>query len=327
MENITFLISNKCNFRCNHCFINAGSEIENELSSIEKYKVIDRIHEFGGKKIVFSGGEPLLKKEIFNYIKYAKNKGLKVGLLTNGWILDKKKIEILENEVDSLSISLYTNDILKMNIETYKNYLEKMIEILKELTNSKINYKITLPVSKKNIKEIYNFLEEFIDKNIKPKICRIYVITPIGRAKQNEEICTEKMDFSKIIKNLPKKVKESKLNIGIEQSSIDINNCNSNYFGNCQIIKFKNKLLNNYADPHIDANGDIYLCGLLLRNKKYVIGNILNNSKEEIERNAKEIAMMIEKNTKEDFCPALNRKVERKKKLVCPIVYIDQKYI
>lgn len=217
---------------------------------------------------------------------------------------------------------------MEIDQELYKKYTEKIMKILEELTNSKIEYKVTLPVSKRNIKEIYKFLENFVDKDIRPKTSRIYVITPIGRAKQNEYICTEKLDFSKIIKNLPKKIKESNLNIGIEQSSIEIfSKCNTNCCGECQIVEFKNSFLNKYADPHMDANGDIYLCGLLLRNEKYKIGNVLTDSKEQLEINARQIAMEIEKNSREDFCVALNRKNEEGRKLVCPIVYIDQKYI
>lgn len=91
MEKVTFLVSNKCNFRCKHCFVNAGSKIQNELSEENKYKAIDNLVNLGVNKITFSGGEPLMEKNLFKYIKYAKSKNVAIGFLTNGLLLDEKK--------------------------------------------------------------------------------------------------------------------------------------------------------------------------------------------------------------------------------------------
>lgn len=326
MNNVTFLVSNKCNFRCKHCFANSGLKLNEELTNVEKYKAIARLKKIGTQKVVFSGGEPLLNNEILNLIQYAKNIGLKVGILTNGMLLSYKMINELQKYIDSLSISVYTNDILGFNKETYEKYLTKLTGTLINLTNSNIKFKITLPISQNNVKAIYNILELCIDKKIKPKTFRIYVITPVGRAKENIDICTEQVDFLKIMKRFPEKIKKSDLNIGIEQSSIDIlSNYSQKCSKKCQIVEYEKIFLSQYADPHMDANGDLYLCGLLLRNEKYKIGNILKDTAQDIEAKTKNVAEKIKNMDKEDFCPMLNRKTEKGKQLVCPIIYIDQK--
>ena len=69
MEKMTFIVTNSCNLRCKHCFVDAGLKIENELSIEEKYKAIDNLHKLGIKKVTFSGGEPLLDKNLFKYMK------------------------------------------------------------------------------------------------------------------------------------------------------------------------------------------------------------------------------------------------------------------
>ena len=51
------------------------------------------------------------------------------------------------------------------------------------------------------------------------------------------------------------------------------------------MFKYDESYINKFADPHMDANGDLYLCGLVLRNKRYCIGNILKDNKNKIIEN------------------------------------------
>ena len=71
----------------------------------------------------------------------------------------------------------------------------------------------------------------------------------------------------------------------------------------------------------MDANGDLYLCGLLMRNKKYCIGNIIKNTKEEIIKNIDFVVDLIRKREGGDCCPSLNRNSNECEELVCPVIY------
>lgn len=327
MEKVTFLVSNSCNLRCKHCFVCAGNKKSNEMSKEEKYRAIDKIYELGVKKISFSGGEPLMDKNIFEYMSYAKEKKLKIGFLTNGLMLDDEKIKTLENfKIDSLSISLYTNDIIGLNEQKYCEYLEKTMDTLKKLSKTSLEYKLTIPVSATSIDEIYKLLKLIVNHNINPKTVRIYIITPVGRAKENISMCTENMDVSKLLDNLPEEVIKSKLNISIEHTDVDEKNCDQiNKFGKCQILKYKKNYINKYSDPHMDVNGDLYLCGLLLRQKEYCIGNILSDSKDDIFENINKLVTKIDIENELDPCPMLNRKKKMGRSLVCPIIYVETK--
>ena len=72
----------------------------------------------------------------------------------------------------------------------------------------------------------------------------------------------------------------------------------------------------------MDANGDLYLCGLILRNKRYCIGNIINNTTSEIIENIKKVVEDIKNTERRDCCPALNRNVKENEQLVCPVIYV-----
>lgn len=324
MEKVTFLVSNKCNFRCKHCFVNAGSKIQNELSEENKYKAIDNLVNLGVNKITFSGGEPLMEKNLFKYIKYAKSKNVAIGFLTNGLLLDEKKIEQLKKLVDTFSISLYSQDILGVENEFYSSYINKTIRNLKILTEKHFNFQITIPISTNNKDKAIDYIKLIYNEKIKARTIRIYMITPLGRAKQNKAMCTEKFNCSDLLKQVPDYIKQSNLNISTEFSSIDRNEEKiSRFYAYCPIINYTSKnYINKYGDPHMDANGDLYLCGLLLREKEYCIGNILKNSKEEIIDNIRKLSNLIKTKIKEDCCPALNRHAKKNEILVCPVIYL-----
>lgn len=98
----------KCNLNCQMCFNKSnfakdGRKVK-EFSTEYVKKIIDSVSNFGVKKVRFSGGEPLLRKDIFELMKYAKDKGLKVWLNTNGLLIDDKMIKELEKYVENVLI-------------------------------------------------------------------------------------------------------------------------------------------------------------------------------------------------------------------------------
>lgn len=324
MEKVTFLVTNKCNFRCRHCFVCGGEEIKNELNNEDKYRAIDKLYNIGIKKLTFSGGEPLMNKGLFDYMNYAKNKGLKIGFLTNGILLNDEKIEELKEITDTFSISLYTQDILGIDDNKYNNYLDKIIEVLIKL--KEISFTLTMLVSQTNKNEICNLMKIILKEKIKPKTLRIYMITPLGRAKDNIELCTDEMNCADIFNKMADEINKSNFRIGYEYTRVkDAELKESGCSTDCPIIKYENNYINQFADPHMDANGDLYLCGLLLRNKRYCIGNIIKDNKEKIFNNIKKVVEDIKINSRsDDCCPALSRKKKENEQLVCPVIYVKK---
>jgi len=84
----------RCNLTCKHCYsISADKDFSGELSTAEVQTVMDDLHEFGVPVLILSGGEPLLRPDIFALSHYAKNKGFYVGLSTNGTLINEDNIE------------------------------------------------------------------------------------------------------------------------------------------------------------------------------------------------------------------------------------------
>lgn len=98
----------RCNLTCKHCYsISADTDFKGELSTEEVNTVMDDLKQFHVPVLILSGGEPLLRPDIFDISKRAKAKGFYVGLSTNGTLIDENNIRpIADVGYDYVGISI-----------------------------------------------------------------------------------------------------------------------------------------------------------------------------------------------------------------------------
>ncbi len=83
----------RCNLTCKHCYsISADKDFPGELSTAEIYTVMDDLKQFRVPVLILSGGEPLLRPDIFDIARRAKDMGFYVGLSSNGTLIDQSNI-------------------------------------------------------------------------------------------------------------------------------------------------------------------------------------------------------------------------------------------
>jgi len=112
-------ITSRCNFKCKFCFNKISFAKDNksikEFNTAYIKKIINNIAQAGIKIIRFTGGEPLLRKDVFELIKYSKNKGLEVRLNTNASLIDQKTVSKLKGTVDNILIPIESYNNKKEN--------------------------------------------------------------------------------------------------------------------------------------------------------------------------------------------------------------------
>ena len=98
----------RCNLTCKHCYsISADTDFPGELSTEEVYRVMDDLKRFHVPVLILSGGEPLMRRDIFDVSRRAKEMGFYVGLSTNGTLIDESSIgRIAEVGYDYVGISI-----------------------------------------------------------------------------------------------------------------------------------------------------------------------------------------------------------------------------
>ena len=85
---VAWEIVRSCNLYCAHCRASASNRrYEDELTTEECFRIIDQILEVGKPILILSGGEPLVRKDVFTIAEYAASRGLRVAMGTNGTLL------------------------------------------------------------------------------------------------------------------------------------------------------------------------------------------------------------------------------------------------
>ena len=102
-------LTDRCNLACAHCYSRSGPgrDTKNELSTAEALALIDDFSAMGVPLILFSGGEPLLRDDIWELARHAHAKGIKMALSTNGTLITADIAgKIKESGIEYAGISL-----------------------------------------------------------------------------------------------------------------------------------------------------------------------------------------------------------------------------
>jgi len=105
---VVFNSTAKCNLKCDHCYSSSGPERQNdELNTAEAVSLLGELSEIRCPVVLFSGGEALLRPDIFELLAEARNLGLRTALSTNGTLIDVNTAEkIAEAGISYVGISI-----------------------------------------------------------------------------------------------------------------------------------------------------------------------------------------------------------------------------
>lgn len=156
LRSIHIEIANECNERCVHCYIPHEYKL-NCIGTDLFYKIIEEGRELNIINVTLSGGEPLLHKDIIDFLKKCRELDLSVNLLTNLTLLTGEIIEEMKkNPLLSVQTSLYSmNPEVHDSITKVKGSFEKTKDSLMKLYEKEIPLQISCPVMKQN-KDTFN---------------------------------------------------------------------------------------------------------------------------------------------------------------------------
>ncbi len=195
-------ITRRCNLHCVHCRSSSELEVKDhpDFSLQEAYRILDDISSFAKPVVVLSGGEPLLRKDVFDIADYGTSKGLRMCLATNGTLVTK---EICQNIKDSgikmVSISLDGSTAsVHDDFRQQPGAFEGSINAAKLFKEHDIPFLINSSFTKRNQEEIPKVYE--LAKSLGATAWYLFMIVPTGRG---EEIMSELIspeDYEEILK-------------------------------------------------------------------------------------------------------------------------------
>ena len=103
---VQFEVTSRCNNRCFFCYNNIGDVGRDELSSIEIKRIISEMADVGVFKINFNGGEPLIRKDFFEFATYAAEKNFQLHMNTNATLMTPETARKIAELMPSVCVSL-----------------------------------------------------------------------------------------------------------------------------------------------------------------------------------------------------------------------------
>lgn len=174
-------LTKTCNLCCSHCGSGCnGGRDPSELTATEWIQVLGDLKDFDLKKIVFSGGEPTLKKGFDQIIAFCDQINLRFGIISNGFNFSAKLLEALsEHRPFAIGISLdgmkKTHNIIRNN----KSSWNRAIESISKLQELEIPVCISTTVNRLNYQEIIRMAQFFDLAEI--NTWQIQLAMPMGR--------------------------------------------------------------------------------------------------------------------------------------------------
>ncbi|MFA5411393.1 MAG: radical SAM protein [Candidatus Omnitrophota bacterium] len=182
---VQWLATRKCNFNCGHCGTDASREASGELSTQEIFRAIDGLSKLGCKYLSVTGGEPLLREDLFEVFRYANSKEIRPSLVTNGFATEDFLTQLKKAKLYSASVSIdgyrSQHDRIRSKKGSYKRCMQSL-EIYRRLKIPVIQ--VTTVVLKDNIEEIPLIISDAFKRGATRY--RLQLIISEGRAKGQE---------------------------------------------------------------------------------------------------------------------------------------------
>lgn len=178
---VVWNITRTCNLKCVHCYNDSGaSKASDELSNVEAKGVIDDLVQFGVPSILFSGGEPLTRPDLFELIGYAVERGVRTVISTNGTLITPEKAkQIKKHGVSYVGISLDGIGPVNDKFRGVTGAFVKAVEGIKNCQDAGVRIGLRLTLTKKNVQDLESLFDFFESQKIE-RAC-FYHFVPSGR--------------------------------------------------------------------------------------------------------------------------------------------------
>jgi 12,18-didecarboxysiroheme deacetylase len=159
----------RCNLRCRHCYAKADNrEYKGELSTGEALAMIDDFASFGVPVLLFSGGEPLLRKDLLELAKYATDKGIRTVISTNGTLITSEKAYAIKKAgISYVGVSLDGMEATNDKFRGVKGAFDNALAGIRNCTEAGVKAGLRFTITKYNYRDIQGIFELIEEEKIK----------------------------------------------------------------------------------------------------------------------------------------------------------------
>lgn len=206
---ISWNTTKRCNLFCKHCYRESGPEVESpdELNTFEAKKLMDQIKQAGFKLLILSGGEPLLRPDIFEIATYANKIGLRPVLGSNGTLITMDIAnKLVESGVTGIAISL--DSVSSEYHDKFRNSAgawDKAVIGMKNSLAAGLRVQVNTTLTETNFDQFGDIVDFIADLGM--HAVHPFFLVPTGRGKNIEEDSLKKEKYFKMIETVLEKQK------------------------------------------------------------------------------------------------------------------------
>jgi radical SAM protein with 4Fe4S-binding SPASM domain len=271
----------RCNMNCAHCGSEAGAARGNELNHEEALDLCRQLGEMGCERLTLLGGEPFLREDWDDLALSLYNYGIKVNVITNGYLMDQALIErIKKAKLTNVAISLDGGRAeTHEKIRRKPGAFQRVLNGLSLLRQNDISPAMVTAITKDNLDELDLIRQIGIERKV--DIWQLQVAVPRGNLCENRDFVIEPEDLPRVEQFVLQARKDPRMRIDIAD--------NVGYFS-----QNEEALRDSVKGPRrlpfwtgcfagiqvlgIEANGDIKGCLSLPTLPEFIEGNVRKES-------------------------------------------------
>lgn len=209
---ISWNLTLRCNLRCAHCYIDAREKAsKKELSTDEGKLLIDQIAEVSRPIIVLSGGEPLLRDDVFELARYGTERGLRMSMGTNGTLITDQTARKLKSAgIKKVAISLDSSTPERHDeFRGVKGSWRRAIKGIEACKRNNIDVQINTTITQQNCDDVEDMI--LLAEKLGASAFHPFFLVPTGRGRKIEDISP--VMYEKMIRDVLKKGTKYNLNV------------------------------------------------------------------------------------------------------------------
>ena len=210
---VSWMTTNRCNLKCEHCYQDAAECDSRELTTAEGKAMIEQIARAGFKIMIFSGGEPLMRDDIFELVAHAAAQGLRPVFGSNGTLItDEVARKLKEAGACSMGISIDSLDAAKH--DAFRGVAGAHADTLAGIEACKragLDFQIHTTVVDWNRDEVCDITD--FAQSIGAVNHSIFFLIPVGRGKYIEETSLKVLENEALLQDIMRKAAEVDIDV------------------------------------------------------------------------------------------------------------------
>lgn len=205
MNIVSWNVTNACNMYCAHCYRDAGCKAEDELSTEQAKKLLTEIKRAGFQIMIFSGGEPLMRPDILELVKFADGLGLFPVFGTNGTLITPQMAKDLKAAgARAMGISLDSLDAAKHDkFRSFPGGWQGAVDGMKNCKAAGLPFQIHTTVMDWNAPELEDMIDFAVE--IGARAHHFFFLVPTGRAATIEEESLRAEQYEDVLTRIMRK--------------------------------------------------------------------------------------------------------------------------